>query len=163
MNNLELIGKGAFSKVYKVNSKTVLFKTTCMVKYCFAEWLGGGKFYPEIWKDEGNNLIGRMYTKVTAPKRQLKPLHYKFYRALRELSDSAVDESYSGLYEAFEGLKYGPLRESLINALDGICNYVNCDDIRFEISPRNIMTDSKGNIILNDVFFCSKLLRNLRR
>jgi len=157
--NLELIGKGAFTKVFKLNKKEVLFKTTCPAKYCFAEWLGGDRFYPEIRKDNDHNLIGKLYDKIRAPKKQLKSMHYRMYRHLVDLRNSNYTaQGYNELYEMFEQITYKSLRESLINALDGLSNYIDCDSIRFEISPRNIMTDKKGNLILNDVFFCSREL-----
>ena len=87
-------------------------------------------------------------------------MHYRMYLALRALETYGKD--YNGLYEEFEKINFKPLKDALTNALDGMCNYINCMDIRFEISPRNIMTDNKGNLILNDVFFCARLLKAKR-
>lgn len=156
----KLLGHGHFSKVYEVDNKTVLFETECMAKYCYAEWLGKDRFYPDIWKDDDHNLLGKKYIKITAPKQQLKALHYRMYLTLRNLD--CYGKCYVGIYREFEKIIFKPLREALINALDGMCNYIECDDIRFEISPRNIMTDNKGNMILNDIFFCLALLNKKR-
>lgn len=162
----KLIGKGTFTKVYEhaTDKKKVVYETNDQTKLCLAEWLDENQFYPQIEKVyEGDKvyLVGKRYEKVTAPKRQLKPFHYKIYKMLREISFQCHYNFYA-LHEAFSVLPKRA-REALQEQLDALGNYINIDDICFEISPRNILTDNKGNLILADLFFDRSELRKIKK
>ena len=157
----KLIGKGTFTKVYQTSKNTVRYETECPVKYCLAEWMGHDALYPLIEKNREGELVGTLYNKVSTPKQQLRPFHYKIYKALRELNQGV--KTFEEHHKDFDLIPYKRVREALKNWLDGLGNYINCDSIGFEISPRNIATNKSGDLILLDVFYSLELLKTYRK
>lgn len=152
---MKLIGKGLFSKVYKVSEKQVLVKTDDPVKECFALFLSNDyDIFPDYEITENNNeYLCEYYPKVKSLKNELLPEHYAIYKELRALN---IDRSgnrhmyYNKWREQFETVSNETYREGLIEALDELTNYGS--DICFEISPRNVAVKD-GKLILLDVFF----------
>lgn len=126
------------------------------VKQCMAEgWFPESRLFPKIKQIGSGEYEMKYYPKVSSLKNNLVPLHYGYYKRLREIhkqycySQNPYD-MYSLLTRKFEKLpKY--LRENLQGAIDGLSNYGT--DIGFEISPRNVAVTKTGKLILLDCFF----------
>lgn len=145
---MKLIGKGLFSKVYKIDDETVFIKTTDSVKECLS-YVGGNDYFPVINRtDEQGEYTCRYYEKVSSLKNSLDPDQYKLYQELRKL-DTFTHNMFDG-YSTFETVSDENLKECLHEVLGELSNYGS--DIRFEISPRNVAVDN-GKLVLLDVFF----------
>ena len=158
----ELIGKGSFTKVYSTGAKTVMYDTIDPVKWCYAEWLDLDRFYPVITHDCNNILVGTKYIKVRAPKQQLNARAYAYYKELRDVFAQGA-RGFDDIQELLNTVCYTYPKQAIQNQLDALVNYIDYDDICFEISPRNILTDRKGNLILSDIFYSYKLLKQKRK
>lgn len=163
MKNLKLIGTGSFSKVYELDKKTVLIKSTCWSKECISLFVTGSMF-PKIEKLDYQLYKVKYYPRVKSLKNSLLPSEYKIYLELRRLFNDLQyplknHENYFYLREKFQTIKSKKAKNQLLNCLDDLINYG--PDICFEISPRNIAID-KGKLILLDVFFFASQLHKTR-
>lgn len=160
----KLIGKGAFSKVYEYGEDQVLIHSNDLQKACFGENELSYSKLPKIerlyddehlpYKDGYYWYVSPKYTKVRAFTKELKEDDIKLYRQLRSVMGS---KGYSDLVESFTKLGL----EELVDVAGDLCNYIQCDDLRFEISPRNIALDSNGDLVLLDCFYCISTLRDV--
>ena len=171
---LPLIGRGMFSTVYRKNAKTVLIKSVDPVKECMAMgWFPSSRMFPKTTRvailddDQGTALYEqRYYPKVKSVKAALKPAEWEFYRELREmqsninpfLDDYKALDSLQSLIKALPS-KYARKKAALLGAIDALTNYGQ--DIRFEISPRNVAAHN-GNLILLDCFFMAEKAKEVR-
>ena len=171
---LPLIGRGMFSTVYRKNAKTVLIKSIDPVKECMAMgWFPSSRMFPKTTRvailddDQGTALYEqRYYPKVKSVKAALKPAEWEFYRELREmqsninpfLDDYKALDSLQALIKALPS-KYARKKAALLGAIDALTNYGQ--DIRFEISPRNVAAHN-GNLILLDCFFMAEKAKEVR-
>lgn len=148
INPRNLIGKGVFTKCYAIpNTNKVLLQTKDTVKRAMADYhfIHNCKYIPKI-KEVGINIYeSKKYIKVTAPKKQLNNKAYTLYLKLKTIIDSTRD--------IFEIIKKLGRMSSLINHIYKLSNFIDINNLRMEISPRNIATDSKGNLILLDIFY----------
>lgn len=163
---LQLIGKGAFSKCYRLDETTVLIKSCDPVKECMAHgWFPECDLFPAVHlTDECNVYTMQYYPRVSSLKGALDPDQWEIYKTLRTVMDSIgyvkrPADRYSVIYKLFEQLP-DELAEPLIHALDAVSNYGS--DIGFEISPRNV-TAHNGKLVLLDCFFILSALDQVRR
>ena len=172
MKGLKQIGKGSFSTVYKKTSNKVLIKSNDKAKECFSHgWGNNSKLFPNIERldyleSEDKNLYEmKYYPKCIAPKQQLNKKSYERYLLLRNLANNFLvpnmHDGFNKLYELFSNINDKYLKDSLIEAIEGLSNYGS--DIAFEISPRNISYTKSGNLILLDCFFFKSDLLKLRK
>lgn len=166
MNNFKrkLIGKGAFTKAYQISETEVEIVSICPAKECYAMFSQGNTFAPVIekidYREDGFSVYSMpLYPKVTAPKKQLNKEAYKIYSALKAISGQ-YQMTYNKFVEAVESTDLDEdTKEQIIEIASDVGNGIDCDDMGFEISPRNITTDEAGNLIMLDCFFSRKLLR----
>ena len=153
---MAVVGRGAFSTVYRKSRKVVLIKSRCKAKECMSEGFFPDTFmFPKIKQvgisEDGEYRFyeGRFYKKEKSLKGTLDPFDWEFYNVLRSLR---WPQGYSEVLDSFNKIpdKFHKRREHLISALDGLLNFE--EDICFEISPRNVAV-SKRKLILLDVFF----------
>lgn len=160
----KLVGKGAFSKVYEYGEDQVLIHSNDMQKACYAEQDLDCDYLPKLekiynddhlpYKDGYSWYISPRYNKVRAFTKELKSNDLELYRTLKGVFDSGARE-YEGLRKVFAELNLG----YLCDIVDSLCNYISTNNLRFEISPRNIALDNNGDLVLLDCFFCYRTLR----
>lgn len=157
---MKLIGSGLFSKVYQLNEKQVLIKSTCSVKECLSLFIDE-KHFPKLERIDCEEYLCEYFPKVKSLKSELCENDYKVYQELRKLDTHTINK-YDGLdkcREEFKKIKNRSFKTSLMNALDDLANYGS--DIRFEISPRNVAVKN-GKLILLDVFFMQNQADQIR-
>ena len=107
-----------------------------------------------------------LWQKAMSLKAALKPVEWEFYQKLREtqsninpfLDDYKALDSLQSLIKALPS-KYARKKAALLGAIDALTNYGQ--DIRFEISPRNVAAHN-GNLILLDCFFMAEKAKEVR-
>lgn len=161
VSGLPLIGQGAFSRVYKKDSKTVLIVSRDKAKEAMASPLWPpSRLFPRIKEVSSGVYESRYYPPIRSLKGALKEGQWQLYTHLRNLHmDYTLGQGY---YELRTGFKkhmapYRRQREALLAALDALANY-NLD-VCFEISPRNVAVSPSGNLVLLDCFFFRHQLR----
>lgn len=160
----KLIGKGTFTKAYQVGETEVEIVSICPAKECYAMFSQGNTFTPVIekvdYREDGFSVYSMpLYPKVTAPKKQLNAKAYTIYTTLKAISGQ-YNMTYYKFVEAVEASNLEEEdKESIIEIAGDVGNGIDCDDMGFEVSPRNITTDNNGNLIMLDCFFSRKLLR----
>jgi hypothetical protein len=99
-------------------------------------------YYPRIKSYKEFNLTGQMV-----------------YKVLENIFKYRVPTGYHKLHDAFSNSELpANIVEDLISILDAVSNYIDPDNIRFEISRRNVTKDKNNNIILQDCFFDCRLI-----
>ena len=133
------------------------------VKECMsAGFFPDSRLFPKIVRVGDGEYDTKYYPKVSSLKNTLVPLHYEYYKLLREVQNTfgmmSPYDGYSVLCKSFSKLpKY--LKDNLQEAIDGLVNYGS--DIKFEISPRNVAVTKTGKLILLDCFcLVTKIPRN---
>jgi len=160
----KLIGKGSFTKAYQIAQDKVEVLSICPAKECYALFSQGNPLAPVIeridYLENGNSVYHMpLYPKVTAPKKQLNKEAYKVYIELRKVS-SHWNINYNSFYEKIgESSIDEEAKEDILSLVSDVCNSIDCDDMGFEISPRNISTNDNGDLIMLDCFFSRKLLK----
>ncbi len=169
MNYGKLIGKGAFSKVYrKDNENKVTVLTDDNVKECMGNgWFPDTSLFPKVVAidhDEISTYEMPYYPKVRAPKKELTKRSYELYNALRELADTMPYcankyDSYEKLHKHIDTIpaKFSKEKREIREAIEALSNYG--PDIAFEISPRNISKTARGKLVLLDCFFFKSALQ----
>ena len=163
----EVIGRGSFTTAYKHGKNKVLLVSSDPIKECMSMgWFPNSRLFPKVERisyagENGKSTyVMKRYEKVTAPKQQLKPEHYKIYQTLRTISVlywSPHEDKFTKTVKDSSLPKH--IKQHLCDAWDACWNYGKpC----FEISPRNIAV-SNGNLILLDVFFNVEALRIAQR
>lgn len=165
---MKLIGKGAFSRVYRKNKNTVVIKSVDNVKECMSlGWFPKSSLFPSlklIERHENYSIYESMYyEKVSSLKNNLIDFDYEFYNELKNLNSFYIGghNGYDHWYNEFKKLpnKFHHRKNVLLETLDALSNYGS--DIAFEISPRNV-TVKNGKLILLDCFFFVSALREVR-
>lgn len=157
----KLIGKGAFTKAYQVGENEVEVHSFCPAKECYAMFSQGKQFAPVIERKETNVYKMPLYPKVRAPSRDLNPRSLVVYKTLRQVfkGNNLLDyQNFCRLVNA-ESVLTVDEKEALIELASDVCNAIDCKELRFEISPRNISRDKGGNLIMLDCFFSIATLR----
>jgi hypothetical protein len=154
LKGLQVIGHGMLSMVFRETDTTVLVVSDDPAKECMSfGWMPDSPLMPTIERIEYGELsLYRMplYTRVTSPKKQLKPRDYAVYQELRELQNSIVHSLSWKNINALEAVGTD-CANLLIECIDAMSNYT--DQCGFEISPRNIALDKNGDLILLDCFY----------
>lgn len=161
----KLIGKGAFSRAYQIGESQVEVISSCPTKECYAMFSQGNPFAPVIehigQKDEKGIFHMPLYPKIKSIKTQFNARALHVYRELRKLGLDA--ENYQHFCKMVENLSLTQdEKDNIISLASDVCNAIDCRDMRFEISPRNVSCDGNGNLIMLDCFFCMKQLRKVR-
>lgn len=157
-----IIGRGTFSTVYRKDTKTVLIHTTDPVKECMSMgWFPDTPLFPRMDSVGEQSYESDYYLKIRAPKRELTVRSYRLYKELRRVLNECPRQDYRSLYESFSGInnEFRRERDALLFALDALANYG--EDIRFEISPRNIARTPRGRLVLLDCFFMASHLKEV--
>lgn len=151
VSGLPLIGRGAFSKVYKKDSKTVIIVSRDKVKVAMAspEW-PRARCFPKLIEKASGIYECKYYEPVRALKSNLSEDQWALYRVLRDVYHNGP-QYYWYLRSYFRALKgWKAESRALLSALDVLNEYGR--DVRFEISPRNVAVH-RGRLILLDCFF----------
>jgi len=154
--DMKLIGKGTFTKAYKMKGGRVFLKSDCHAKECMSlKWFPKSRLFPKIKKEGYGEYSMKFYERVRAPKRQLNDGGWRLYKELRSLFTEALyggkNVGYDNLRQMFGKLEKRSARAALLGATSAMSNYG--EDVGFEISPRNIGTTKSGNLVLLDCFF----------
>lgn len=165
MATLKLIGRGAFSRVYRSeDSNVVLIKSCDPIKECMSlGWFPDSELFPKVTRIDNNMYEMDYIGPCRAPIAELKAAgndeHLNLYRELLKLNRTA--HTGFDLIKDIKGLNI-PNRDmsDIIEALEACMNYG--EDIAFEISPRNIRI-SDGKLILMDCFYQVSALRAVRQ
>lgn len=157
---MKLIGKGAFTKAYLLESGRVQLHSCCPIKECMAAgWFPESKLFPVLDLIDSGVYEMEYLTRVTAPKRQLNENSYKLYKALQRVFGEYC-MNYFEIYKSLEKHLNGFTElEEILEALDACSNFGT--ELGFEISPRNISVDEEGNLIMADCFFHRPTLRKV--
>ena len=119
--------------------------------------------------DDGNYQLYVMPVYEKFSKATVSPKQWEFYRLLRSLLDTCITNRVQDVLTLIR--KSGPLadwmetgfnedlRDWLCDALETTLNYG--DDIRMEVSPRNLAVDEYGRLILLDVFYSYNRLQKV--
>lgn len=162
-----LIGKGHFSKAYLIEENVVELISRCSTKECYVLFSSGNPLAPIIERTYVDDNLSEgflsykmpLYPKVRAPKKQLNQKSYKLYQELRKLSNSY----FSGYHEFCFLVSSISIdeedKENVMSLAGDVCNTVDCDNMGFEISPRNISHDENGNLVMLDCFFDKSALK----
>lgn len=162
----KLIGKGSFTKCYQISETEVEVVSICPSKECYALFSQDNLFAPVIEKIDylatGYSVYHMpKYPRITAPKKQLNEKAYAIYKALRYISNFNMD--YYEFVQIVEELALtAEVKKEIIDLCSDVCNAIDPQDVRFEISPRNITTNDRGDLIMLDCFFSCKLLASTR-
>jgi hypothetical protein len=156
----KLIGKGAFTKAYQVGENEVEVHSFCPAKECYAMFSQGNQFAPVIERKETGIYKMPLYPKVRAPSHQFNPRALHIYKTLRKMFRTTANLDYQNFCKAVNVLPLTECeRDALIEMAGDVCNAIDCKDVRFEISPRNVTHDESGNLVLLDCFFSVATLR----
>lgn len=155
----KLIGKGKFTKVYKFTSRQVILKSTDPVKEAMAlGFFPKSNLFPNIQFFDSMKYNDFQYIayydkdlKETSVFPKLNAYYKNMYRELRKMEFSIGKKDFYIAIDSLKGIKKYHL-EALKKAFEAITNYVDEEDIKFEISPRNVSTRN-GRLILNDCFY----------
>ena len=169
----KLIGQGAFTKCYDNGNNTVTLISSCPWKELLSlGWTPESSRLPDCKRvghfDDNQVYIMPKLDKVTAPKKQLKPKEYIFYKKLRNLANSFYSSTigckpHDRLDVFRDCVKESDLnykhKQLLIECAESMANYTT--QIGFECSPRNVSVKN-GKLILLDLFFSLEKLNQVR-
>lgn len=158
----ELIGRGCFTKCYRLGRNKVRLVSTDPAKECVAlGWGSNSRLFPRIKRIETEVYEMEYFPKVKSLKAALRPDQYELYRALRNINVCPTKGDFAYLDELRKQFNRLPkwAARALNEQIDGLMNYGA--DIRFEISPRNVAVKN-GKLILLDCFFFASKLREVR-
>lgn len=161
----KLIGKGAFTKAYLLDSGNVLLDSCCPIKEIMSlGWFPNSYLFPELKRVEQGYEM-EYYPRVSSLKQNLNLRNWKYYKELRRVASNISSgtmygewDGYHLISNAFQGIKYKYLRDNMLEALDSAVNVGG--DLGFEISPRNVAT-KKGRLVLLDVFYHKGTLKRM--
>jgi hypothetical protein len=161
----KLIGKGAFSRAYQIGLDQVEVISSCPTKECYAMFSQGNPFAPVIehigQKEDKGIFHMPLYPKMKSIKTQFNAEALHVYRELRKLGLDTYD--YQDFCKKVDKLELTEQqKENIVGLAGDVCNTIDCRDMRFEISPRNVSCDSEGNLIMLDCFFCMKQLHKVK-
>ena len=162
---LMLVGRGAFSQVYRKSDREVLIKSRDPVKECMSlTWFPNSRIFPTLTKigtdDDGlySFYVSKYYQRVRSLKSSVAADDWEFYNILRQLP---VAPGYNHWYLQFSLIpnKFKGKRKALLGAVDALANYGS--DICFEISPRNVAAQN-NKLVLLDCFYLKSALQEVR-
>lgn len=165
----KLIGRGTFTKAFQISETEVEVITTCPSKECYAIFSQGNPFAPVIEKtdylDSGESVyLMPFYSKVKSPSRELNKESLEVYEALRAINNTYSVKDYYEFCNAIDATTLPEEAKENIKELCGdVANGIDCYDLGFEISPRNIAISEGGQLIMLDCFFSRKLLTNTNK
>lgn len=120
--------------------------------------------------DDGNYRLYAMPVYEKFSKATVRPKQWEFYRLLRSLLDTCKTNKVQDIITLIR--KGGPLVDWMSSSFnegleDWLCDALGVtlnygDDIRMEVSPRNLAVDEYGRLILLDVFYSYNRLQKVR-
>jgi len=154
---MKIIGKGQFTKVYRLDSKKVGLISTDPVKEAMAIGMfPKSKLFPVIDSlDDSNefdyimNYDPDLKERSVLPK--LNPYYQNLYKQLKTIDRVFNRDSFFRSLARLKGVRIYH-KNALKKAFECLINYAEEHQIKFEISPRNVSTKN-GRLILNDCFF----------
>ena len=163
MSKAEVIGRGAFTKVWG-DGKDAYIASTCVAKQAISD-MYEHPMIPKLeylgvvpYKEDIKIYKAPRYEKIVRPSEQLSPRHYLYYKQLTK----AFRRDYGGYGSAWgfgtisaklqESELTPYLRDVLMDMLTYTSSYLGQHGVCMEVSPRNLMA-YKGKLILNDLFF----------
>lgn len=154
----KLIGKGTFTRAYQVASTggnaDVEIISTCPSKECYAMFAQDNPLAPVVERADYNDTFKMpLYPKVKAPKKQLNAEAYHLYRELK--SPALMGLNLFQFIKQIEKNERIPedTRQNIIDLAEAVCNGIDPQNMRFEISPRNISHKPNGDMVMLDCFF----------
>lgn len=179
MFGFKKIGTGSFTNCYDMADGNVLLESIDNVKELFAYgWMPESDLLPRIEStdyDSNKQKAGEYcryykapkYNKVRGYKKDLKKSDQTIYKQLKSFYDNLPPlptNKKNCMYTLRDAVKASQLNnelsELLFNCFDCLGNYGT--DFWFEISPQNIATDNKGDLILLDCFYYISTLNKTR-
>lgn len=164
----KLIGRGAFTRCYKLGEDQVLLESCCPAKECMSfGWGNTGDLFPKLERvefDEYSTYVMKRYPKTRGLKSHISEHQWSLYKALRALpiNFGGDCDGSNHWYNQFNSLpdQFEDEKEQLLEMLNAMGNYGA--DIGFEISPRNVAVDN-GKLVLLDCFFMISKLKEVRK
>lgn len=169
MNLGNCIAKGQFTNVYehsdpsKVYILTVdptkdcyqIFDCVLFPKLVYLDTVTSPKSLRKYNEDarvyEGDKLSRCTNQKLITNKEELS-----IYKQLLAYGHA---HSYTRIAKMFESIECSKVyKEELLYGLSCVINFVEPDDLCFEISRRNVMLTSEGRLVLNDILFDAKTM-----
>jgi len=149
--------------IYDVDEYVYLDVKLTRINEAKGRMIGKGTF-SKVYLDDEYKMP--LYNKVRAPKRDLKKKDFDVYMQLKRFyKNLSLPMSYNSIYKDISNTPNKELstrlKKLLKESLSALSNYGA--DIGFEISPRSIATDKKGNLILLDIWFFRSALMRKRR
>lgn len=174
VKNLQLVGKGAFSKCYRETESTVLLVSCDPLKECQALFANYDKLIPKIERLDydctESGINWHLYRMVNFGQTdmgvysKLDSHNKKLFKELKRINDKITIKGYYDLFHLFDELpsEFSEEREILQDYIGDLCNNCTPEKLRFEFSPRNIRAVN-GQLILLDCFFSLEALHNTRK
>lgn len=172
VKGLQLVGRGAFTRCYKESESTVLLVSCDPLKECAALFAQSyDKLIPKSarldYDCDSHGIAWQLYRMQNYGKTQRNILskldlhNARLYRELYAIFKKSIKGHYD-LFNAFESLPecFSDEKEILQDYIGDLCNSCDTDNLRFEISPRNVRAVS-GQLILLDCFFDIKTLQQV--
>lgn len=100
-----------------------------------------------------------LYPKIRAASKQLNAKSYQLYKELRQIESGINYYKFTKVIEEHPRISEKD-KENINSLASDVCNGIDPEKMRFEISPRNISCDKDGNMVMMDCFFCLKTLIN---
>lgn len=146
---MRLLGRGKWTRCYKLNEKRVLLKSSDIIKNIMSDRaFPKSKYFPSIRQTQTcGEYTAPLYERITAPKQQLLPEEYAKYLDLCR----AIEYSYCPI-TAIEKIKHVGMRKAVERAYTTLIEDFGLDGVHLEVSPRNIAS-KQGKLILLDIFF----------
>lgn len=164
MEQLKLIGRGLFSRVYDAGDEVIVLSND-MAKEVYAllrvderyqqaprvRFYDGRRELPEP-EDGFRWYIMPKYKKL--PRAWTKALNPEDLETFRKLRGLPMRDR-CGYYRIFDALISLGL-DDLADMASDVCNGIYPEDLLLEVSPRNVLLDDEGRAIWADLFFCRR-------
>lgn len=168
LNKSNFLGKGMFSKAYKVGEKVIVLTEDPAKECLFMFCQFNNKHLPKLEILDSINGKQAYSMPFYYPLKASNKKAWSQYKAIKDIIDTmpyykkekhVCFESYEQAFQ--ESTLDKELKEGLISLVSNMANYTDC--IFLEISPRNAKVDSEGNLILLDIIGDTKSLERKRK
>jgi hypothetical protein len=156
LNKHNFLGKGLWSKVYRVSEDEVIILSSDPAKECLAIFCQDVKYLPKLTCLENVNDVACYLSPFYYPLKASNKKAWGQYKAVKQCLE-AVSFQEREKYKCFEGFKNAlycldidpEIIEAINTLLDNMANYT--DHVFLELSPRNVKVDGNGELILLDI------------